>query len=284
MAAKDAKQKEAPSLESIPGELPLLPLRDLVLFPSAVLPITIGRESSIALVNSLGENRFLGVVTQRDPHLDTPGPTDLHSIGSVGIIHKVVRMPNQSLFVFCEGIYRARVTEILAATPFLRARLERVEETSVSTSPEIEALRQNIISVFQQIVAQSPSLSEDLHSIAVKITEPGRLADFMAASLPTLTSAERQEVLAELDVRRRLDLILLKLAKELEVLQLRSKIQSSVQDQVSQSQREFYLREQMKAIQKELGEGDEHQRDIEELRRKIEARSEERRVGKECRL
>ncbi len=280
--AKELKEKETARVEDIPTELPLLPVRDLVLFPHAVQPITIGRESSIALINSLGENRLLGVMTQRDPHIDTPSPQDLHPVGSVGMLHKVIRMPNQSLFVFCEGICRMRVIEIIADQPFLRARVEPLDDVEPGMTPELEALRQNTVSLFQQIVAQSPSLSEDLQSIAGKIAEFGRLADFLAASLPTLSSRERQEVLAELDVRQRLELILRKLTKEMEVLQLRSKIQTQVQDQVSQTQREFYLREQLKAIHKELGEGDEQQREIEELRQKIEEAAPPEQVKREA--
>jgi ATP-dependent Lon protease len=250
-------------------DIPLLPVRDTVLFPHALLPLTIGRESSIALVQSLGENRFLGVVTQTDPRVDSPGPGDLHAIGTMAMMHKVIRMPNQNLFIFCEGLHRIRVTEFTAQDPFLRAHVESLDEREPDMTPEMEALRRNSISVFQQIVAMSPSLSEDLQSIADNINELGRLADFLATSLPSLSSSEKQEVLAELDVRKRLELVHRRLTKELEVQQLRSKIQTQVQDQLSQSQREYYLREQMKAIQKELGEGED--REIEELRRKIEA-------------
>ncbi len=256
--------------DQAPAELPLLPVRDTVLFPHALVPLTIGRESSILLVQSLGENRHLGVITQRDPRVDVPGPTELHEIGTLAVIHKVIRMPNQNLFVFCEGLDRMRVEEFTATDPFLKGRIQVLEEAEPERSSELEALQQNAVSLFQQIVSLSPSLSDDLQSIAVNITELGRLADFIATSLPTLSSNERQEVLSELDTRKRLDLVHRKLNKELEVQQLRSKIQSQVQDQLSQTQREFYLREQMKAIQKELGEGDEQQREIEELKRKIE--------------
>src|SRR5579885_2893642 len=270
--ANDLKPKTAEERDPAdPNQLPLLPVRDTVLFPHALLPLTIGRESSIALFQSLGENKHLGVIAQLDPRVDAPGPQDLHTIGTIAVIHKVIRMPNQNLFIFCEGVSRMRVLEFTALEPFLRGKIEPIREQEPEMTPELEALRQNAISVFQQIVALSPSLSDDLQSIAANIGEIGRLADFMAASLPTLSTAERQEVLNELDVRKRLELVLRKLAKELEVQQLRSKIYSQVQDQLSQTQREFYLREQMKAIQKELGEGDEQQREIEELRQKIEA-------------
>ena len=241
--ADPAEEADAAAPEPvIPEELPLLPVRDTVLFPHAVLPLTIGRESSIALVQSLGENRFLGVVTQRDPRVDAPGPNDLHQVGAVAVIHKVIRMPNQSLFIFCEGISRMRIAEFTAQEPFLRARIEAIEDVEPEMTAEMEALRQNAISLFQQIVSLSPSLSDDLQSIPASIAELGRLADFTATSLPSLSSTEKQEVLSELDVRKRLSLIHLKLTKELEVQQLRTKIQSEVQDQLTQTQREFYLR------------------------------------------
>ncbi|HYM10853.1 MAG TPA: endopeptidase La [Bryobacterales bacterium] len=280
--AKDTNEKEVERETAIPDELPLLPVRDTVLFPHALLPLTIGRESSIALVQSLGENKFLGVVTQKDPHVDTPGPQDLHPIGTVAVIHKVIRMPNQNLFIFCEGVSRMRVAEFTVVEPFLRGRVERIEEAEPEMTPEIEALRQNAIGVFQQIVSLSPSLSDDLQSVGANISEPGRLADFIATSLPTFSTAERQEALGELDVRKRLEGLYRKLTKELEVQQLRSKIQTQMQDQLSQTQREFYLREQMKAIQKELGEGDEQQREVEELRQKIEQAGMPEEVKKEA--
>ncbi|MBI3698095.1 MAG: endopeptidase La [Acidobacteria bacterium] len=268
----EVKPLEPEEPESIvPDELPLLPVRDTVLFPNALLPLTIGRESSIALVQSLGEDKFLGVLTQQDARVDAPGPADLHAVGTVAVIHKVIRMPNQNLFIFCEGMYRMRVLEFTAQEPFLRGRVERIEETEPEPTPELEALRQNAISVFQQIVALIPSLSDDLQQIAANIAENGRLADFMATSLPTLSTAERQEILSELDLPKRLAQIHRKLTKELELQQLRAKIQTQVQDQLSQTQREFYLREQLKAIHKELGEGDEQERDIEELKEKVEA-------------
>src|SRR5437867_734077 len=164
--ANELKDKTGADQEvSIPVELPLLPVRDTVLFPHALLPLTIGRESSITLVQSLGENRHIGVITQQDPHVDSPGPNDLHPVGTLAVIHKVIRMPNQNLFIFCEGIYRMRVAEFTAVEPFLRGRIERIEDIEPETTPEIEALRQNAISVFQQIVALSPSLSDDLQSI-----------------------------------------------------------------------------------------------------------------------
>ncbi|HLJ91039.1 MAG TPA: endopeptidase La [Candidatus Angelobacter sp.] len=251
--------------------LPVLPVRDTVLFPHAVLPLTVGRESSIQLINSLGEEKTILVVAQREARVDAPQPTDLYSIGTLATVHKVVKMPNQSLFVFTEGLQRARLQEFTQMAPFLRANVEIVSDHEPESSAQIEALQRNVLTLFQQIVAGSPTLSDELQTVAINIDEAGRLVDFVASSLPFLSTKDKQEILETADVQRRLQAINKHLAKELEVQQLRNKIQNEVQDQVQQSQREYYLREQMKAIQKELGEQDESQRDVDDLRQKIEA-------------
>ncbi len=250
--------------------VPVLPVRDTVLFPHAVLPLTVGRESSIQLIQSLGEEKTILVVAQRDARQDAPQAADLYSVGTRATVHKVVKMPNQSLFVFTEGNERVRLGEFAQLTPFMTAESEVVEEVEPAKSPELEALERNVVSQFQQVVAASPTLSDDLQTIAINIEESGRLADFIASSLPFLTTADKQELLETPDIGARLKRINKHLAKELEVQQLRNKIQTEVQDSVQQSQRDYYLREQMKAIQKELGDQDDTQKDIAELKEKIE--------------
>src|SRR5213596_2589538 len=251
--------------------LPILPVRDTVLFPHAVLPLTVGRESSVQLINSLGEDKTIVVVAQREARVDAPQASDLYTVGTLAVVHKVVKMPNQSLFVFAEGLERVRLTEFTQLTPFMRGRVDPVPEAIPPKSSEVEALQRNVLTLFQQIVAGSPTLSDELSTVAMNIEEPSRLVDFIASSLPSLSTADKQDTLETTDVRVRLEKINQHLAKELEVQQLRNKIQSEVQDRVQQTQREYYLREQMKAIQKELGEQDEGVRDTEELRQKIEA-------------
>ena len=259
------------SIETTEGALPILPVRDTVLFPHAVLPLTVGRESSVQLINSLGEDKTIVVVAQREARVDAPQPTDLYAIGTLAVVHKVVKMPNQSLFVFAEGLERVRLAEFAQLTPFMRARVTTIPEVIPPKDSEIEALQRNVLTLFQQIVAGSPTLSDELSTVAMNIEEPGRLVDFIASSLPSLSTSDKQETLETTDVRVRLERINQHLAKELEVQQLRNKIQSEVQDRVQQTQREYYLREQLKAIQKELGEQDEGQRDTEELKQKIES-------------
>ena len=258
--------KVAPGMRLVP----VLPVRDTVLFPHAVLPLTVGRESSIQLIESLGDERSIVVAAQLDARLDMPKPSDLHGVGTLATVHKVVRMPNQSRFVFTEGVTRVRLVRFVQSEPFMMAEVETLEDLSPASSAEFEALVRNVISQFQQIVAESPTLSDELRTIAANIDEPARLVDFVASSLPFLTTDDKQQLLETANVPERLEQLNKLLAREIEVQQLRAKIQTEVQDQVQQSQRDYYLREQLKAIQKELGEQDEGQRDVEDLRQKIE--------------
>src|SRR4029078_655694 len=252
----------SPSEVNLQQPLPILPVRDTVLFPHAVLPLTVGRESSVQLINSLGEDKTIVVVAQREARIDAPQPSDLYTVGTLAVVHKVVKMPNQSLFVFAEGLERVHVDEYTQLAPYMNAKVTTIAEVIPPKSAEEEALQRNVLTLFQQIVAGSPTLSDELATVAMNIDEPGRLVDFVASSLPTLSTRDKQEILETPDVHIRLDKINQHLAKELEFQQLRNKIQSEVQDRVQQTQREFYLREQMKAIQKELGESDETTRDV----------------------
>src|SRR5579863_2045140 len=205
--------------------LPVLPVRDTVLFPHAVLPLTVGRESSVQLINSLGEDKTIIVVAQREARVDNPQPSDLYTVGTSAVVHKVVKMPKQSLFVFAEGLERVRISEFTQLAPFMRAKVSPIPEAIPPDSSEIEALQRNVLTLFQQIVAGSPTLSDELSTVALNIDEPGRLVDFIASSLPSLSTPDKQETLETLDIRVRLEKINQHLAKELEVQQLRNKIQ-----------------------------------------------------------
>jgi ATP-dependent Lon protease len=252
--------------------LPILPVRDTVLFPNAILPLTVGRDSSLKLINDLKEDeKYVGVISQRDPRVDNPQPVDLFQIGTVAFVHKIIKLPSQSLFIFVEGLQRIAIEEVTQTEPFLRARVKPLADiTPGAKESDFDALVRSVTTMFQQVVQLSPTLSDDLQTVVMNIDDPSRLSDFIAANLPSLSSTEKQELLESLELKVRLERLNRQLGREVEVLQLRSKIQSDVQDQVTQSQREYYLREQMKAIQKELGEADEQQ-EIEELRKKIEA-------------
>jgi ATP-dependent Lon protease len=264
-----------PSKQKTPidyNALPILPVRDTVLFPNAILPLTVGRDSSLRLINDLKEDeKYVGVISQRDPRVDNPQPVDLFQIGTVAFVHKIIKLPSQSLFIFVEGLQRIAIEEVTQMEPFLRARVKPLVDIGPGAKEsDFDALVRSVTTMFQQVVQLSPTLSDDLQTVVMNIDDPSRLSDFIAANLPSLSSLEKQELLESLELKMRLERLNRQLAREVEVLQLRSKIQSDVQDQVTQSQREYYLREQMKAIQKELGEADEQQ-EIEELRKKIDA-------------
>ncbi|HXX71119.1 MAG TPA: endopeptidase La [Candidatus Acidoferrum sp.] len=266
-----------------PEELPILPVRDTVLFPGAVMPLPVGRESSLALLDSLeGSEKLLGVVAQLDPRVEAPTGSDLHGVGTLAKVHKMVRMPNGNVVAFLEGLHRLRVLEVVGLKPFLRARVEGQPDIEDQTGPELTALVRNVQELFREVVARSPQLSDDLQTDVMNIDSATRLADFVAATLPSLNTMVRQELLETFSVRKRLEALTNELTKEKEVLELRSKIHDQVQEQVSQSQREFLLREQMKAIQKELGESDDAQSEVEELRKKVEESGMSAEAKKEC--
>jgi ATP-dependent Lon protease len=271
-----------PAEESTTEDIPVLTVRDTVIFPGALLPITVGRPSSVALAQNLGEDRRMAVVSQLDPRVDTPGPEDLYTVGTICVMHKAIPVSKENLLLFCEGIERIRTEDFTSRDPFLRARVTRIPEVEPEMTPELEALRQNVLSLFQQIVSALPNLSDDLSTAAGQITQAGRLADFISGNLPLLSPAERQQLLEQYDGGGRLHEIHRLLTRELELVELRGRIQSQVQGQLSQSQREFYLREQLKAIQKELGEGDESTRETEDLRQKLEAAGMPEEVKKEA--
>jgi ATP-dependent Lon protease len=267
----------------IPPVLAILPVRDTVLFPGAVLPLTVGRDSSLSLLDSLeGDEKLLGVVAQHDPRVEEPTGTDLHGVGTVARVHKMVKMPNGNVVVFIEGLQRIRVVEVLGLKPYLRAQVEVQADMDTEMSPELTALQRNTQELFREVVALSPQLSDDLQTAVMNMDGPGRLADFVAGTLPSLSTIVRQELLETFSVRRRLETLIRELSKEKEVLELRTKIQEQVQEQVNQNQREYLLREQLKAIQKELGEIDDSQTETEEMRKKIEESAMGPEQRKEC--
>jgi len=269
---------------AIPSELPILPLRDTVLFPNSFMPLAVARESSVRLIDdAIANGKLIGVFTQRDAAIDEPAQSDLYTVGTATHIHKMFKLPDGSLRLIVQGLARLTLDTLVGTEPYLRARVTAAaERTKEADRLEIDALARNIKTNFQQVVSLSPLLSDDLQTLAMNIAEPGRLADFIASSLTTINTAVKQEVLETLDIRSRMDNLNRILIKELEVLELGSKIQSQVQSEVGKNQREYFLREQMKAIQKELGEGDDQTKENEELAEKIEAAGMPEAVKKEA--
>jgi ATP-dependent Lon protease len=255
------------------NELPILPLRETVLFPQAVLPLAVARPASVRVVDDavLG-NRLVGVVAQRDSTQDNPVPTDLHGVGTLAMIHRMLKQPDGSIRLVVQGLERFRILDFTQSTPFFKARVERVVDVAPAPEDlEAQALGRQALALFQRIVELSPTLSDDLLTLVAGADDPGRMADLMAAVLPFLTGTQRQTLLETPDVKVRLQTLVTSLTKEVEVLELGSKIQSQVQSEMTKTQREYYLREQLKAIQKELGEGDERTQELADLRQKVDA-------------
>src|SRR6187431_3339707 len=269
---------------AVPDELPILPLRDTVLFPNSFMPLAVARESSVRLIDeAISSGKLIGVFTQRDASIEEPQQADLFTVGTASHIHKMFKLPDGSLRLIVQGLTRLTLDEVVETRPYLRARVRSAPEAlDEMDALEIDALLRNIKTNFQQVVSLSPLLSDDLQTLASNITEPGRLTDLIASSLTTIATPVKQEVLETLDVRGRMDALNRILIKELEVLELGSKIQSQVQSEVGKNQREYFLREQLKAIQKELGEGDDQTKDIEELQEKVDAAGMPEAVRKEA--
>ncbi len=258
---------------TVPARLPILPLRDTVLFPNSFMPLAVARESSILLIDrAVADNASVGVFTQRDASVEEPTESDLYPVGTLTHIHKMFKLADGSLRLIVQGLTRVSLDRIVEVHPFIVADVHAEDESVRDEDQlEVDALLRNIKNNFQQVVSLSPLLSDDLQSLAANISEPGKLADFIASSLTTIPTSTKQEVLETLDIRQRMVDLNKILINELEVLELGSKIQSQVQSEVGKNQREYLLREQLKAIQKELGETDDQTKEIEELREKVEA-------------
>ena len=258
---------------TVPEVLSILPLRDTVLFPQAILPLAAGREASVRLIeDAVRTGRLIGLFGQRDPSHEDPQESDLYRVGTVATIHKMAKQPDGTVRVVVQGLARVRIVEMTQRRPFLQARVEQaVDITPAAGDLEAEALERNASTLFRQVVELSPFLPDELAGVVQNVTGPGGIADAIAASLPSLNTQVKQELLETESVKARLARLVAALTKEVEVLELGSKIQSQVESEVGKGQREYYLREQLKAIQKELGESDERGQESADLRAKIEA-------------
>jgi ATP-dependent Lon protease len=256
--------------EPLPDALPVLPLRETVTFPETLTPLAVGQERSIKLVNDvLGANRMLTMVAARDPENELPGPAGLYEVGVVGVVSRMLKVPDGTLRVLVQGTQRVRLGPYVAEEPYLVARIAELPDV-VDQGAELEALTRNIQRTFSEIIEQIPYLPEELQMAVANLDDPAALAHLIAGTL-RISVEEKQELLEEVEVVARLRHLSQILARELEVVQLGSQIQSQVQSEIDKGQREFFLRQQMKAIQDELGEGDEQQAEVNELREKIEA-------------
>ncbi|MFL5899573.1 MAG: endopeptidase La [Solirubrobacterales bacterium] len=256
--------------EPLPDALPVLPLRETVTFPETLTPLAVGQERSIKLVNDvLGANRMLAMVAARDPENEEPGPSGLYEIGVVGVVARMLKVPDGSLRILVQGTQRVRLGPYVAEEPYLVARIAELPDV-VEDGPELEALTRNVQRTFSEIIEQIPYLPEELQMAVANLDDPAALAHLIAGAL-RISTEEKQKLLEEVEVVGRLRHLSQILARELEVVQLGTQIQSQVESEIDKGQREFFLRQQLKAIQDELGEGDEQQAEVNELREKIEA-------------
>ncbi|MGH3033518.1 MAG: endopeptidase La [Gaiellaceae bacterium] len=254
---------------TLPGTLPILPLRETVVFPESMTPLAIGQERSIRLVDeAVAGDRTIALVTARSAEEEAQSAEDLYEVGVSAVVHKMIRVPDGTLRVLVQGLRRIRLEELEQTEPYLAGRFVEVPDVP-GGEREVEALARNVETLFGRIIALVPYLPEELELAAANAGDPSTLANLIATTL-RLRTPEKQELLETANVEERLRKLTVILNRELEVLELGTKIQSQVQSEMENSQREYFLRQQLKAIQEELGEGDEQQAEIAELRAKIE--------------
>ncbi|MFL5948413.1 MAG: endopeptidase La [Gaiellaceae bacterium] len=256
----------------IPSTLPVLPLKETVIFPQSVSPLAIGQERSVRLVDDVLEgNRMLALVTVRNGEVDEPGWDDLYEIGTAALVHKMIRVPDGTLRILVQGVGRIRLQRRVQDDPYLAGEFEVVPD-EVEETPELEALTRSVQTEFGRLISLVPYLPSELELAAANVDDPGALSHLVASTL-RLKTEEKQALLEQANVSERLRDVLRILKRELEVVELGTKIQSQVQSELEKGQREYFLRQQLKAIQDELGEGDEQQAEINELRQQIEEKN-----------
>lgn len=263
----EANEKK-PAAKKIPEELPILPIKGTIVFPLIIVPLVAVKERAIKLIDdALEGDKILGLVAQKNQKKEIPGKDDVYRVGTASTIAKMLRFPDGSLRLLVQGISRIRIKEFTQEEPYLKATVKIIEERW-EKGVKVEALMRNIVSMFQRLIELSPHLPEELEAIVINIEEPGRLADFIVANL-NFELEDKQKILETFDPVKRLQNLTPILMKEINILELGAKIRSQVKDEIDEDQRKFYLREQLKAIQKELGEKDERTIEIEELKKKI---------------
>jgi ATP-dependent Lon protease len=266
----EQEQEQAERVEEpVENVMPILPLKETVVFPDSMIPLAIGQERSIRLVDeAVANDRPIALVTSRDGGDEAQSADDLYAVGTAAAIHKMIRVPDGTLRILVQGLRRVRLARIVQDDPYLVGEFEELPDV-ITREKEIEALARNVETLFSRIIALVPYLPDELQLAAANAEDPSALANLIATTMRLKTS-EKQELLEEADVEARLRKLTVLLNRELELLELGTKIQSQVHSEMEKSQREYFLRSQMKAIQEELGEGDEQQAEIAELRAQIE--------------
>ena len=266
----DVEQKIDKEIE-IPDTLPVLPVRDIVVFPYMILPLFVGREMSIkAIEYSLSTNRMVLLLTQKDLNVENPTPEDLFSIGTVALVMRMLKLPDGRVKILVQGLSKARALKYDQTDPFFKASIEKItDQKTEPLSIEDEALVRNVKGQLEKVVSLGKSILPDIMGVVENIEEPGRLADLVASNIG-LKTEQSQEILEIIDPVQRLKRVTEILSRETELLTVQQKIQSEARGEIDKTQREYFLREQLKAIQKELGDIDERAEEIKEFRKKIE--------------
>ncbi|MBL7184159.1 MAG: endopeptidase La [Anaerolineae bacterium] len=257
------------SLADIPSELAILPLHGVVVYPLTALPLTVGRPRSIRLIDDavLGK-RIIGLVAAKEPEQDDPGPDNVHQVGTAALVHRLRKAPDGTLILLVQGLERIKIREFTQSEPYLKARVE-VAPDFVEDTVEVEALMRNLVELFRRLVALVPHIPDELIMLALSVDDPRQLA-YAIATYMRMDLDDAQSILETDEVTEKLRKLTITLNRELEVLELGKKIQAEAQTEMTKVQREYFLREQLKAIKKELGEEDEQTMETEEIRQKIE--------------
>jgi ATP-dependent Lon protease len=266
----DTPEPEQQPLE-FPATLPVLPLKETVVFPQSMAPLAIGQERSVRLIDDVvaGE-RLLALVASRDGEVESPGWEDIYDVGTVALVHKMIKVPDGTLRILVQGLERVQLESRLDTDPYLLGEFVALPDVLIET-PEVEALTRNVQGLFARIIGLAPYLPEELQLAAANVDDPSALCHLVASTLRTIKLEERQQILEEVNVEQRLRVVSAILNRELEVFELGSKIQSQVQSEMEKGQRDYFLRQQLKAIQQELGENDPEQAEVNELRERLDA-------------
>ncbi|MCA9882602.1 MAG: LON peptidase substrate-binding domain-containing protein, partial [Anaerolineae bacterium] len=265
----DIDDDEIANNSDVPAEVPILPLRGLVVYPHTAIPLTVGQQRSLKLVDDVIEgNRLVGLFTALNPELETPGPDDIYRVGTLAAIHRLFRAPDGTIRLLVQGLKRIRIEEFTSEEPYLNARIKELPE-AVEGEIEVEALERNVMEQFRHLADLMPSIPPELVTTALATDDPLQLA-YSVATYVRIDLENAQKLLEEDSTQQKLRLLLELLNKEVEVLELGRKIQTEAQSEMEKSQREYYLREQLKAIQRELAEGDDSTEEVGQFRKAID--------------
>ncbi|HWR73254.1 MAG TPA: endopeptidase La, partial [Nitrospirota bacterium] len=271
MARTETKTPDLQQSVEIPKKLPLLPIRDIVVFPYMVLPLFVGREMSIkAIETALEGNRMIFLASQKDINVENPAPSDLYSVGTVGVIMRMLKLPDGRIKILIQGVSRAKTQKFVQKEPFYQVEIKPLPDEDVPASIETEALMRNVKEQIEKLVSFGKVVLPDIMVVIENVDDPGKLADLAVANMG-LKVEQAQEILEIFEPLQRIKRINEALGKEIELLSMQQKIQADVRGEIDKTQREYFLREQLKAIQRELGETDDRSEDIRELREKIKA-------------